>query len=138
MRARRHAALLALGASIAAIFSACGGDPFSTAATGDGGGSDAPGLDASGDGTGTVDGADAGHDAASSDAPGDHATADAPSPQDAPTGDAIVADAVTIDTGGVDAPPDTIVVGPSKIIFITSNAQSGALGGLAGADGICQ
>jgi hypothetical protein len=133
-----------LGASIAALFAACGGDPFGLATAGDAGGSDGPGLDGpgldgSGDGTAGGDAADAGHDAPGADAPSEHATNDGPTPHDGPSGDAIVGvDAVTIETGAADAPSDSIVVGPAKIIFVTSNGQSGSLGGLAGADAICQ
>jgi hypothetical protein len=146
MRAVRGATLVAIAASIPVVAVACGGDPFRTASGDDGGGRDASGLDAAGDGGGAPDGGDGGGepdgghdggalDAGHADASADAGPADGPLPHDGPGPDGSPwIDAPTIEAGV----GDVIVVGPTKTVFVTSGAYSGNLGGLAGADATCQ
>jgi len=149
MRLGRGAALVAVAAWIvvAVVAVACGGDPFSTAPGDAGSGSDAlaldTGLDARGlDAQGLDGGPAADHqgapDTGHAEAAGVEAgSADGPTPHDGPgpgTEGGPWTDVVTIEAGASDA----ITIGPTKTVFVTSNAFSGDLGGLAGADATCQ
>jgi hypothetical protein len=109
---------MALSACVLATLVACG-QAFTAGESGDGGddaSSDSPGA---GDGVaGDAGGDGIGHDVVSQDRPPPH---DAPSSEGA--ADAIVGD---------------VVVGPAKLVFVTSQVYNGNLGGLAGADALCQ
>lgn len=129
----------------AAALAACG-QAFSTATGADGGAADAVADPPTIEGGGQPD---AGSGDARADAPADAVHADSTGVPDAPAlpdgttdgatahdafaSDAIVSDAVSIDGSGKDA-----IVAPPKRVFVTSDAYSGNLGGLAGADAICQ
>jgi hypothetical protein len=128
MRAQRPG--MALSAFVLATFAACG-QAFSTAGAGDGGG------DASNDSPGAVEGGSSGGEAGAGDVSGDHAggdgsahdvvAIDGPAPHDAPSSEGFA----EVGTGDV-------VVGGSKLVFVTSITFIGDLGGLSGADGKCQ
>jgi hypothetical protein len=127
---------LARACLAAATLAACG-QAFSTGAGVDAGPSDSAGNDAVAlDGSHPDGGgpADAPSDTSHADAPG---APDAPSPPDASsdgvTGhDAISVDAIVGDAVTVDGPWTT------KRIFVSSESYTGNLGGLTGADSLCQ
>jgi hypothetical protein len=123
----------------AAALAACG-QAFSAGTASDGGAADSALDSAAGD--------DAGQDGGSGDAPADaagdtvHADAkgspDAPATPDATSDGSNGHDAIAGDAVAGDGPAKDAIVVPPKRVFVTSNAYSGSLGGLAGADGICQ
>jgi hypothetical protein len=115
---------MALGACVLATLAACG-QAFTSSESGDGGGedasSDSPGA---GEGSSGDDATgDAGADAIGHDAPAH----DGPSMHDAPASEGAA-------EGGI----GDVVVGSPKLVFITSQLYNGNLGGLLGADGLCQ
>jgi hypothetical protein len=111
----------ALSACVLAMLAACGQAFTAGGSGGDGG------EDASSDSPGVGE-ASSGGDAVTGDADADAvAHDDGPAPPDAPSSDAPADSAV-----------NDGVVGPSKLVFITSHLYTGNLGGLAGADSQCQ
>jgi hypothetical protein len=115
------------------LLAACGGDVFSASQGGSDGGEDSS-LDVTGAESGGDDGPSPGPDAKAD--VGTHPDA---SVHDSATGDAKTEDARTMDVssrdvvtgGGCDA-------GATLTVFVTSHQFSAALGGLAGADTLCQ
>jgi hypothetical protein len=119
---------LALSACVLATLAACG-QAFTAGGPDDGGG------DASSDSPGAGEGSSGG-DAVTGDASGDTAgdgighdavAKDGPRPHDAPSSE-----------GSADGVANDVVVGPSKLVFITSQLYNGNMGGLSGADTLCQ
>jgi hypothetical protein len=100
-------------ALVLATFAACG-EAFTT-----------------GDGPGPADGGSSGSEAGASDASG--------SGGDGSSHDAVAIDSATPhDAPSSESAADVVVVGGTKLVFVTSISFTGDLGGLAGADGKCQ
>jgi hypothetical protein len=119
------AAVLALGSLVAGGLAACGGDAFTAASADASGATDSPVQD-------VIPPTEAAVDAAADSSTGEAAAADAPhaevGPPDAPT---------PVEASTFDAVNDQVTATP-KHVFVTSQASTGNLGGLAGADAICQ
>jgi hypothetical protein len=124
MRARHPG--MALSACVLATLAACG-----QAFTGGGPGGDG-GEDASNDSPGAGEDSPGG-DSVTGDAGGDGIAHDGVAHDGSPPHDAS-----SIEGGSGDAMANDGVVGPAKVVFITSTLYTGDLGGLAGADSKCQ
>jgi hypothetical protein len=125
---------VALSAGVLATLAACG-QAFSTDGSGDGGGdssSDSPGVTEGGSSGGEAGAGDAAGDAANDHAGGDGSahdavTIDGPPPHDAPSSE-----------GPAEVGTGDVVVGGTKLVFVSSISLTGDLGGLDGADLKCQ